>query len=103
VALGEATLIVNSSQGGGSKDTWVVSDRNERDLSELGRGRATTEVQLVPSAPPDAGPSGSGQKAQQEQQQQHHEDHGPGQGLHGRGRTQSHSQGHVLSQEGPPC
>ena len=70
VALGEATLVVNSSQGGGSKDTWVVSDRPERETSELSRSRATTEVQLVPSAPPDAGPSGSGQKAQQEQQQQ---------------------------------
>ena len=36
VALGEATLVVNSSQGGGSKDTWVVSDRTERETSELG-------------------------------------------------------------------
>ncbi len=70
VALGEATLVVNSSQGGGSKDTWVVSDRTERETTELGRARVTTEVQLVPSSPPDAGPSGAGRKAQQEQQQQ---------------------------------
>ena len=70
VALGEATLIVNSSQGGGSKDTWVVSDRTERETSELTRRRATTDVQLVPSAPPDAGPAGVPRKAQQEQQQQ---------------------------------
>ncbi|HTT59990.1 MAG TPA: hypothetical protein VMF33_08075, partial [Acidimicrobiales bacterium] len=26
VALGEGALIVNSSQGGGSKDTWVLAD-----------------------------------------------------------------------------
>jgi uncharacterized circularly permuted ATP-grasp superfamily protein len=27
VALTEGSLIVNSSQGGGSKDTWVLDDR----------------------------------------------------------------------------
>jgi uncharacterized circularly permuted ATP-grasp superfamily protein len=27
VALTEGSLIVNSSQGGGSKDTWVVEER----------------------------------------------------------------------------
>ncbi len=73
VALGEATLVVNSSQGGGSKDTWVVSDRSERETVETSRRRQSTEVQLVPAAAPDAGPSGAGQKAQQEQQQQHHD------------------------------
>ena len=26
VALREGSLVVNSSQGGGSKDTWVVND-----------------------------------------------------------------------------
>jgi uncharacterized circularly permuted ATP-grasp superfamily protein len=26
VALKEGSLVVNSSQGGGSKDTWVVND-----------------------------------------------------------------------------
>lgn len=76
VALGEATLIVNSSQGGGSKDTWVVSDRTERETSELTRRRTSTEVQLVPSAPPDAGPAGVPRKAQQEQQQQDDERQG---------------------------
>lgn len=29
VALPEGSLVVNSSQGGGSKDTWVVDDTNE--------------------------------------------------------------------------
>ena len=27
VALPEGSLVVNSSQGGGSKDTWIVEDR----------------------------------------------------------------------------
>jgi hypothetical protein len=30
VALPEGSLIVNSSQGGGSKDTWVLSDESDR-------------------------------------------------------------------------
>ena len=29
VALRAGSLVVNSSQGGGSKDTWVVDDENE--------------------------------------------------------------------------
>ncbi len=70
VALQESTLVVNSSQGGGSKDTWVLSDRAERDTSELGRVGGTTELELVRSSPPDAGPAGEGRNRQQEQQQQ---------------------------------
>ena len=31
VALRKGSLVVNSSQGGGSKDTWVLTDR--KDLS----------------------------------------------------------------------
>jgi uncharacterized circularly permuted ATP-grasp superfamily protein len=27
VALNEGSLVVNSSQGGGTKDTWVLRDR----------------------------------------------------------------------------
>ena len=27
VALVEGSLVVNSSQGGGSKDTWIVGDK----------------------------------------------------------------------------
>jgi uncharacterized circularly permuted ATP-grasp superfamily protein len=29
VALSEGSLVVNSSQGGGTKDTWVVDDEGE--------------------------------------------------------------------------
>ncbi len=70
VALGEATLVVNSSQGGGSKDTWVLSDRADRDSTELVDAGGTTELELVRSSPPDPGPGGPGGAGQQEQQQQ---------------------------------
>jgi len=37
VALKKGSLVVNSSQGGGSKDTWVMADSHhvERDQVEL--------------------------------------------------------------------
>jgi hypothetical protein len=43
VALGEGDLVVNSSQGGGSKDTWV--------LARGGRhGAAGVQQQMAPGA-----------------------------------------------------
>ena len=42
VALPEGSLIVNSSQGGGSKDTWVLAPRASDEDAELrGRGLAS--------------------------------------------------------------
>ena len=35
VALTEGSLVVNSSQGGGTKDTWVVDDRGRRGLTAM--------------------------------------------------------------------
>jgi uncharacterized circularly permuted ATP-grasp superfamily protein len=35
VALKEGSLVVNSSQGGGSKDTWVVNDRAEEQIDAI--------------------------------------------------------------------
>jgi hypothetical protein len=69
VALAEGELIVNSSRGGGSKDTWVLA----------GHGAAEDEPDEVPSPPPAARavpvepavPSHHvGQPAQQQQEQQ---------------------------------
>ena len=37
VALPKGELVVNSSQGGGSKDTWVLSPPTHRDLDDSGR------------------------------------------------------------------
>lgn len=35
VALPEGSLVVNSSQGGGSKDTWVLASRTSDEDPEL--------------------------------------------------------------------
>ncbi len=43
VALGEGELVVNSSQGGGSKDTWILRDPGSTQLS-------STQVSSVPIA-----------------------------------------------------
>jgi hypothetical protein len=65
VALREGSLIVNSSQGGGSKDTWVLTSLPPRpepvdepmDLMQA----------AVPAQAPDPGPGT--EQAQQQQQQ----------------------------------
>jgi uncharacterized circularly permuted ATP-grasp superfamily protein len=63
VALREGSLVVNSSQGGGSKDTWVLTSRPARPVDRDG------PLELLPGAlqaeAPDPGPH-----AEQGQQQQ---------------------------------
>jgi uncharacterized circularly permuted ATP-grasp superfamily protein len=54
VALREGSLIVNSSQGGGSKDTWVLTSSADRD-AEADEGSAFPP-QAVRGAEPDRGP-----------------------------------------------
>ena len=55
VALPEGQLVVNSSQGGGSKDTWVLAEAAERP-----RGRAGVTLvpaqRPMPMREPDRGP-----------------------------------------------
>ena len=66
VALVEGSLVVNSSQGGGSKDTWVLSGAADPVEGSAGRGSASVGGQLhvgVPAAAPHRG------QAQQQQQQ----------------------------------
>jgi uncharacterized circularly permuted ATP-grasp superfamily protein len=63
VALREGSLVVNSSQGGGSKDTWVLTSRP-------GRGAepdppAPMPTPAVKASAPDLGP-----RSDQPQQQQ---------------------------------
>ncbi|MGH9224192.1 MAG: circularly permuted type 2 ATP-grasp protein [Acidimicrobiales bacterium] len=70
VALPEGSLVVNSSQGGGSKDTWVLATGAARSRAR-GQARAamisaTMEAPLVKR--PDPGP-GVAQSGQQQQQQ----------------------------------
>jgi uncharacterized circularly permuted ATP-grasp superfamily protein len=72
VALPEGELIVNSSRGGGSKDTWVLAPRHTRRVTER------IGVQTVPErSPQDPGPAVTGdalggQQQQEQQQQQRH-------------------------------
>lgn len=63
VALREGSLVVNSSQGGGSKDTWVLTTGPKPSVQ---RDLPTYEAASVQSSAPDLGPA----SVQQEQQQQ---------------------------------
>lgn len=69
VALPEGGLVVNSSQGGGSKDTWVVVEEPSEDKSVEPSAPGSVHDPLV-SARPDRGPDPHGSGAQQQQQQQ---------------------------------
>jgi uncharacterized circularly permuted ATP-grasp superfamily protein len=66
VALQPGSLVVNSSQGGGSKDTWVLAGP-ESGVPQASRTRAPNPRE---AQPPDAGPAGSVGNQQQQQQQQ---------------------------------
>jgi Circularly permuted ATP-grasp type 2 len=70
VALPEGELVVNSSQGGGSKDTWVLSGTTTG-IHELPRAVAPSGPARIISMPlPDPGPAESEVRHQQQQQQQ---------------------------------
>lgn len=71
VALPEGSLIVNSSQGGGSKDTWVVGPLSDAPCrSTAASGPSGAPARVLGSTPVDAAGSGSGDQQQQQQQQQ---------------------------------
>ncbi len=65
VALREGSLVVNSSQGGGSKDTWVLTSLTARPAP------ADAPLDLVaaalPAQAPDPGPATEQQQQQQQQ------------------------------------
>jgi hypothetical protein len=48
VALEEGSLIVNSSRGGGSKDTWVLEDVDEPDRGGGGFPVSDTQPPALP-------------------------------------------------------
>lgn len=50
VALRKGSLVVNSSQGGGTKDTWVLADAASGDNDKAGR-RPNTDTQPIPGVP----------------------------------------------------
>lgn len=66
VALVEGSRVVNSSQGGGSKDTWVLAPRASARDRELG---AAQIVRLLPEPIPESPPEGS--EPPQQQQETH--------------------------------
>jgi uncharacterized circularly permuted ATP-grasp superfamily protein len=69
VALPEGSLVVNSSQGGGSKDTWVLAPRSstvERELAEPG----LADAEKVAAIAAEQGPELTNSQQQQQQQQQ---------------------------------
>jgi uncharacterized circularly permuted ATP-grasp superfamily protein len=65
VALREGTLVVNSSQGGGSKDTWVLTSVGRPPVRD---SRPAVVARSVPAMAPDPGPAT--EQAEQQQQQQ---------------------------------
>jgi uncharacterized circularly permuted ATP-grasp superfamily protein len=68
VALPEGSLVVNSSQGGGSKDTWVLAARSSTADAELtGAGLAGPTVAELER---ELGPELTTSQQQQQQQQQ---------------------------------
>jgi uncharacterized circularly permuted ATP-grasp superfamily protein len=72
VALVEGSLVVNSSQGGGSKDTWVLSVAADHVETRAEPGATASGTQLhvgVPAVPPHT------EHAQQQQQQQQQVEH----------------------------
>jgi uncharacterized circularly permuted ATP-grasp superfamily protein len=82
VALPEGQLVVNSSQGGGSKDTWVLSGMTtglpaaRRVAQPAGPGRRFT-LPGPDLAPDDTGEVVQQQQQQQQEQQQQGRKHGP--------------------------
>jgi len=65
VALVEGSRVVNSSQGGGSKDTWVLASRTSANARELG---AAEVVRSLPKSTTDPVSDGSAHRSQKQQQ-----------------------------------
>ncbi|SIS07908.1 circularly permuted type 2 ATP-grasp protein [Williamsia sterculiae] len=68
VALPEGSLVVNSSQGGGSKDTWVLASRTSADERELSGDELVSPSDVPQTNQIEHGPELAA--AQQQQQQQ---------------------------------
>jgi hypothetical protein len=69
VALPEGELVVNSSQGGGSKDTWVLASRTSVADRELAAAEVVRSLPKAPKAPKNENVADSSQQQQQQQSQ----------------------------------
>nr|WP_232015632.1 circularly permuted type 2 ATP-grasp protein [Tsukamurella paurometabola] len=67
VALPEGSLVVNSSQGGGSKDTWVLAARSSAAEAELEGAEVVPSRDLAEQQQVELGPELSSQDQQQQQ------------------------------------
>ncbi|MCV7099148.1 circularly permuted type 2 ATP-grasp protein [Mycobacterium palustre] len=56
VALVEGSRVVNSSQGGGSKDTWVLAPRAAANARELGAAEVVRSLPTIPDPVLDGAP-----------------------------------------------
>ncbi|WP_029367272.1 circularly permuted type 2 ATP-grasp protein [Mycobacterium sp. UM_WWY] len=66
VALPEGSLVVNSSQGGGSKDTWVLASRTSAANRELAAAEVVRSLPRAATDPKsDGAPVGSSSQQQQ--------------------------------------
>jgi uncharacterized circularly permuted ATP-grasp superfamily protein len=70
VALVEGSLVVNSSQGGGSKDTWVLAGERLKPAETIRVATAAETIERAAMAPPDRVQDADQQHEQQQQQQQ---------------------------------
>jgi uncharacterized circularly permuted ATP-grasp superfamily protein len=68
VALRSGSIVVNSSQGGGSKDTWVLAATGVPAQEEA--PHRLTMTPAIPGSAPDPGPAAAASNQQQQQQQQ---------------------------------
>ena len=68
VALPEGELIVNSSRGGGSKDTWVMAGSGEEPVEPARKRTGTPTVAASQQQNHDDGPADLQQQQQQQQQ-----------------------------------
>jgi uncharacterized circularly permuted ATP-grasp superfamily protein len=66
VALPKGSLIVNSSQGGGSKDTWVLASGSARPAGSVAAPPPPITSTHLEAQPPELGPAA--QAGQQQQQ-----------------------------------
>ncbi|MDY6809049.1 MAG: circularly permuted type 2 ATP-grasp protein [Actinomycetota bacterium] len=71
VALPEGSLVVNSSQGGGSKDTWVLaSSRSSAEDRELSGAKVVNASGVAAARPAESAPDPLHTQTQQQQQAQ---------------------------------
>ncbi|GAC69361.1 circularly permuted type 2 ATP-grasp protein [Gordonia soli] len=68
VALPEGSLVVNSSQGGGSKDTWVLASRSSEAEQELAGDQVVAASGVANARPAESAPESLRTQTQQQQQ-----------------------------------